>query len=397
MRVPLGDLGVSPVNRNLSGTHVHKLGRRIVSVEGFVRWRYNHGWTHEPNPEDPLEVARNTNKVARATKLLPEVPMVPLEGSIAKTHLMTFLQCLKSGRMYWADDKRQMLCPAGHLLLEDHLKYGMFYEVFKWEAVQNDRASLVALCKSDNLDSAFALGETELQLLQAIKENVTVIRPPVGKTQWDVILDLVLKQCAQRWTEEDVCSIYNLSKVIGETHLEFLMGVVAPHVDWDVQAIRTNDFYLASRVSAALPWLKTALITAQYMAPDAQVDQGPVGKKFLRYVKKEQWERLGAAPGGKGTPLAQVEIFLQYLATMYMKSGSTEGGQVEVEIPAAFVRSVKAVILTKDLDQDKVDIGKVEENFEQDWRQQSCRHPSQLRRREKRGLRSLGKAARRRL
>ena len=121
------------------------------------------------------------------------------------------------------------------------------------------------------------------------------------------------------------------------------------------------------------------------------------GRKLGRYLKKEQWERLGTAPGGKGSPLAQVEIFLQYLATMYMKSGSTEGGQVEVEIPGAFVRVVKAVMLTKDLDKDTVGIGKVEENFEQDWRQQSCRHPSQLRRREKRGLRSLGKAARRRL
>ena len=34
MRVPFEDLGVSPVNRNLSGGHVHKLGRRIVSVDG---------------------------------------------------------------------------------------------------------------------------------------------------------------------------------------------------------------------------------------------------------------------------------------------------------------------------------------------------------------------------
>ena len=91
-RVPLQELGVSPLNRSISGTHVHALGRRILSVEGFVRWRYRHGWAHEANPEDPLEVARITNEVARATSLLAEVPMVPLLGSIAKTHLMSFLQ-----------------------------------------------------------------------------------------------------------------------------------------------------------------------------------------------------------------------------------------------------------------------------------------------------------------
>ena len=106
MRVPLEELGVSPLNRKISGTHVHTLGRRIVSVEGFVQWRYRHGWAHEPNPEDPLEVARNTNAVARATALVPQVPMVPLKGSIAKSHLLTFLQCLKNGQIYWSDTKQ---------------------------------------------------------------------------------------------------------------------------------------------------------------------------------------------------------------------------------------------------------------------------------------------------
>ena len=41
MRVPLEELGVSPLNRKISGTHVHALGRRIVSVEGFVQWRFS--------------------------------------------------------------------------------------------------------------------------------------------------------------------------------------------------------------------------------------------------------------------------------------------------------------------------------------------------------------------
>ena len=98
-RIPVKELGVSPLNRDLSGTHVHELGRRIVSVEGFVRYRYQQGWAHEPNPDDPLAVAKNTNRVARATPLLPEVPMVPLKGSIAKTH-----HCLNkiAGETAWA-------------------------------------------------------------------------------------------------------------------------------------------------------------------------------------------------------------------------------------------------------------------------------------------------------
>ena len=84
---------------------------------GFVTWRYRHGWAHEPNPDDPLEVARNTNRVARATSLVPEVPMVQLKGSIAKTHLLTFLQCLKVDTVYWNDTKALMLPPEGQHIL----------------------------------------------------------------------------------------------------------------------------------------------------------------------------------------------------------------------------------------------------------------------------------------
>ena len=148
---------------------------------GFVRWRYRHGWAHEPNPDDPLEVARNTNKIARATALLPEVPEVPLKGSFAKTHLMTLLQCLKSGKIYWSDTKQKMLCPAGQHALAEHVKYGMFYEVFNFDCVKYDRKAVAALCTPDNLDSAFALGETELQLLKSIHESLTVLRPLWGR------------------------------------------------------------------------------------------------------------------------------------------------------------------------------------------------------------------------
>ena len=82
--IPLEELGVSPLNRHVSATHVHDLGRRICSVEGFARFRYRNGWAHQPNPQDLLEVARHTNRVARATPLLAPVPMVALKGSFAK-------------------------------------------------------------------------------------------------------------------------------------------------------------------------------------------------------------------------------------------------------------------------------------------------------------------------
>ena len=129
-RVPLDQLGVSLLNRAISGRHVHRLGRRIISFEAFVLWRYKHGWAHEPNPDDPLEVARHTNAVARATALLTEVPMVALKGSFAKTHLLSFLQCLKAGNVFWDDTKQLMVPPAAAGTLCEHIEHGMFYEIF---------------------------------------------------------------------------------------------------------------------------------------------------------------------------------------------------------------------------------------------------------------------------
>ena len=110
----------------------------------------------EPNPDGPLEVARNTNRVAQATPVLAPVPMVALKGSFAKTHLMSFLQCLKAGNVYWNDSKQLMTCPAGQQALADHLEHGMYYEVFTWEAVAEDKDAMRALCESDNYDQAFA-------------------------------------------------------------------------------------------------------------------------------------------------------------------------------------------------------------------------------------------------
>ena len=357
MRVPLKELGVSPLNRELSGSHVHGLGRRIVSVEGFVRYRYRQGWAHEPNPEDPLEVARNTNRVARATPLLPQVPMVPLKGSIAKTHLMAFQQCLEAGNIYWSDTKQLMTCPAGQLQLAEHLKYGMFYEVFSYAGVTNDKAAILSLCQADNFDSAFALGETEMQLLRSIHASLSIMRPPVGKSSWDVIKETAAVSCGQRWSEEDMIAIYNFAKVIGETHLKFLTETVAVHIPWDTLAVRPGDFHAAARISAGLPWLKVAMVTAQYFPPEGKTTAGPFGKSYGNLVPKGEWERLAKA---SAKSLMQTEAFLSYLANMYLKTEGVPAEKLAVEIPAAFMRTARALLLARDLERDDVDLEKVE-------------------------------------
>ena len=73
-RLPLSAVGNSPMNRHISGKHVHDLGKRICTIQGFTRVRYQEGWCHEPDPLDPLAVNRWTNLQARKDPLLSLVP-----------------------------------------------------------------------------------------------------------------------------------------------------------------------------------------------------------------------------------------------------------------------------------------------------------------------------------
>jgi hypothetical protein len=71
----------------------------MLTMEGFATFRYVAGFCHEPDPEDLLAVARHGNSMALADPLLPRLPMKPLKGVFAKTHLVTFLQLYKNGQM----------------------------------------------------------------------------------------------------------------------------------------------------------------------------------------------------------------------------------------------------------------------------------------------------------
>ena len=175
---------------------------------GFVRFRYQHGWGHESNPEDPLEVYRYTNRVAGATRLLAKVPKRALYGSFAKTHLMSFLQALKCGTVAWNDDDTLMTPPEGQVELADHLERGMFYEVFSYDSIKCEAAAVRSLIASDNFDAGFALGQTELQLLKCIGDAMKVVRPPVGRTQFDVIREAVTRAAGQRWADDDIVALY---------------------------------------------------------------------------------------------------------------------------------------------------------------------------------------------
>ena len=125
-RIPLNQLGISWLNRPVSGGHSHVIGRRIVSVEGLVRFRYKNGICHRGDPSDPMRIAKRTNDMAKRDPLLAPVPMADLLGCCAKSHLLSFLQALKSGTVYWDDTGDLMVPPPAHHCLIEHLDKGMF-------------------------------------------------------------------------------------------------------------------------------------------------------------------------------------------------------------------------------------------------------------------------------
>ena len=282
--------------------------------------------------------------------------MVPLKGSFAKTHLMAFQQCLLAGNIYWNDTKQLMVGPEGAGQLAEHLKHGMFYQVFSWEGVKQDKAAILSLCQADNFDSAFALGETELQLLKSIHASLHVMRPPVGKNSWDVIRETTAVSCGQRWSQEDLAGVYNFAKVIGDAHLKFLTGTVAIHIPWATLAVRPKDYHDASRMHANLPWVKVALLTAQYFPPEGKTLAGPLGKSYGNLIGKTEWERLSKASEGS---LKETEAFLSYLVEHYLKPDGVPAEKLAVEIPAAFARTARAVLLARDLEKDPINLEKV--------------------------------------
>ena len=137
VRVPLQDLGPALFNRNgedTSAQHCLKLGKRILTLEGFATFRYVAGFCHEPDPADPLAVSRHGNSMQAKDTVMPRLPSKPLKGVFAKTHLVTFLQMYQNGQIpEWAPKAlSQSQQGASKEELQDVLDHGIFMHVFPY-------------------------------------------------------------------------------------------------------------------------------------------------------------------------------------------------------------------------------------------------------------------------
>ena len=137
---------------------------------------------------------------------------------------------------------------------------------------------------------------------------------------------------------------------------------MAIHAPWDEIAVRPSDFYHSVRISTSLPWLKVALPAAQYLCPKDGIAEGPSNNGYGNLLTTRDFERIAKASRGQTQTdsLGRVESFLSYLANAYLKASGIGSEKLTLEIPSAFARTVRAVLLTKDLEGDTIELTKVE-------------------------------------
>ena len=82
-------------------------------------------------------------------------------------------------------------------------------------------------------------------------------------------------------------------------------------------------------------------------------------------ITDTQWDKIAKATPTEESPLGKAEAFLSYLAGMHLHSEALSREQVSVEIPAAFARVARAVLLSKEMDKSPIDIAKVEAKLRQ--------------------------------
>ena len=135
-------------------------------------------------------------------------------------------------------------------------------------------------------NAAFALGQTDLALLEAIHASTKVLRPTGGQSCWDLLQPHLPKLKGGRWSEEDLICFYNFDQTVSDAQSQFFI-MFAPFVEWDEVRLQPMDFELASKSWTNVPWVKTCCIVAQYMSESRL--PGPGGLKFGNAITEVDW------------------------------------------------------------------------------------------------------------
>ena len=314
VRVPLEELGPAVFNRHgeaTSGQHCLKLGKRILTLEGFGTFRYVAGYCHEPDPADPLAVATHGNSMQVKDNLLPRLPAKPLKGVFAKTHLVTFLQMYKNGQMpQMAPQASSQSAPSlSREDLNDAIEHGVFMHVFPWSVVRDNRQAVEKLMAADNFDHGHGLADSEMRCIKAVRVAIAAssqgtLHVPAGLTQWDVVLRQALQLSGQRWREQDIGFFWDFAKSTLEGHFELMHAVWSYAECESVVKVEAAWFGAMSKLNPKLQWTRASLVVAHFLSDQekecsvvaGQCVAGAIAKSVVKKIKErdaapnQDWE-----------------------------------------------------------------------------------------------------------
>ena len=355
VRVPLEDLGPSTWNRfseqSLSGKHMMQLGERIFDTEGFATYRYVAGWCHEPNPEDSQEVWKYASANARLDPLLPDYAKKELKGVFAKNHLVALLQCVKAGNRRLPNAKQMMGVPEGPDWdeLRDVMKHGIWMEVFDYNDVRDNFKSFEWLMASDNFDSAFALAEDELSVIDRISHSLKHTFPKPGVRLWDAVMTEIKPLNGNRWSEQDLVRFGNFVKSTNcEKSLPFLKVFNKFMVDLGNFHVHSKFYDAVSSINPKHQMIRLALCCWQISSdPDTECEEA-AGHVVAAAVEKRHFDVIR---GCSDNVLLQFEdcckhVFQKYWVDL-LGRGSWPDNELLAAVGGFLVRLAKCVTRAK--------------------------------------------------
>jgi hypothetical protein len=289
--IPLNKLAVHIKNRGgkpLSGKNVETLLKSWDrgSKEGgedFQLYRYKPARVAEADPNDLYAFNRHTNAMADMDPMIRSVSTdVPIKyGLFSKSHCWSALWGMTGRGIQKGTDVDSVVFspPDDQADLKFTEENGMWCEVVKWEGVRDHPDVFRDLMNSENYDSARALPADEVGLLAQIMEKLDdKVKTRSGEREYDALVREILACPGQIFDEKDVQCRYNIAKVLGAVHLEFLTQFCGVYVDFKSVTMPNKAIQALTKLPAQCPWLKIALLVDNYNTDSPAVY---VGKKGL--------------------------------------------------------------------------------------------------------------------
>ena len=289
--IPLNRLGVHQINRKgkpLNGAQVLSLMMRFRKGsqgggEDFQTYRYSPARVVEPDPSDLGATARHTNAMAAIDHRIRGVDDPTnkgLFGLFSKSHLWSAVWGM-TGRCVKEDldpDAPYLEPPKDQPDFAFAEENGLWCEVVRWEGAKRYPEVLEQLMRSENFDATSALAEDEVTFLDDILGIINRgVVTAVGEREYDAVARTILATPGQSFTAKDVEPRYNLAKVLGKTHLEFLSRYCTLWVDFKTITIPNKALQALTKLPPKCPWLKICLMCDNYMTAEPKTRVGGKG------------------------------------------------------------------------------------------------------------------------